>query len=551
MLFNKRPKIDPSLFTSDDERFGTLSLLESAVNQFWRLTYVGIGVDSAFQCWYKIKDDPHCRYLYDLLVWLMNQAEEKQIETLRRINNCFGSRDTRDIEIRAVNSMLYRVYLYLHPQDKQKIVSLLFAVNTFLAKRVDSEVPASLVKRTVSLITGQPTTLITFDAETGKSQLSLPSTSGGHLLLTGPKSDKPETKATPVFKPQYPGHISLDRVIAANLDKLVKSEFDVATSLQEAYQAGQITQALGQLYTIVGVIIDNHFPPGTIVGRAQAQKAIKVFRTPARLDNPKKTVFGNILTEAIEFQPDLKPIVIEGMYKLCQANEDLFLDVGWEYFNITVGESYRPQQSAPIDNQSDIKPKFSPKARAEAPEVIMEIPTGSEQDPLSRLQMIFEKGEIEFIRLKQYDTYCREVLYRILCGKNKPTPRDLELGFRTWQKIVHPDKSPEPIVRQFSDLINQIAKVALKHEFLREEAIQAIDELHGLVKKMLISNSITIIPRQGRRLIIVGEILVADWLEQNNRDKSQVSIIVNGTIVKDFTACHLKKGDIMEIVNYS
>ncbi len=551
MLFNKKPKIDPSQFVSDDERFGALNLLESAVNQFWRLTYVGINTDPAPQCWYKTKDDPHCLYLYDLLAWLMKQGEEKQIETLRRINNCFGSKNLRDIEIRPVNSMLYRVYLYLHPEDKQKIISLLFAVNPFLARRVDSEVPASLVKRTVSLITGQSTALITFDPKTGKSQLSLPSTSGGHLLLTGPKSDQTEDNKTQEFQPQYPGHISLDSVIAANLDKLVKSEFDVATSLQEAYRAGQISQALGQLYTVISVIIDNHFPSGTIVGRAQAQKTIKAFRAPAKLDNPKKTVFGNILAEAIEFQPDLKPIVIEGMLKLCQANEDLFLEIGWEYFNITIGEPYRPRQSEPIYDQRDIKPKFSPKARTEEPEAIWEIPTGSEQDPLSRLQMIFEKGEIELVRLKQYDTYCREVLYRILCGKTKPTPRDIELGFRTWQKIVHPDKSPEPIVREFSDLINRIAKVALKQEFLREEAVSAIGELHNLVKRMLISNSITIIPRQGQRFIIVGEISVADWLEKNNLDQSTIGIIINGAIVKDFTAGRLKKGDIMEIVKYS
>lgn len=558
-MFNKSAPLDPNMFVRDDERFNTLTMLSKAVKQFWDLTYIGITRASVASCVRHTKGDAHCQYLLDLLNWLMLQDDQKQRDTLRRINNSFGGLSPKEYEVRAVQAMLYKIFLHDQLYYKEKIISILFEVDQFLAKRVDQEVTATGLQGLVNLITGKSTALITHDPDTGQTKLSLPDHSK-QLLITGtveesPDGEKPETPP----EPQYPGHIFNEEVIAANIDALVKSDFDISIDLREAESKKQSAEALGQLYTVICHIIDNRIPLYAASSERQISKAIKKFRTPANLKDIKINAFCNVLRYWLTEVPELREAIRHGLSRLAKAQPKLFNDLLWE----VLGEIDKPVNFAgaddfiaksdgyfmdkPIDLTSSIpvRPaKDKPEEKGLTSLSLIDL------HPLNRLQTIYEQHLIDFKRLANYDPYCREAICLILCGKAHPEPDELDHGYRKWQKIVHPDKSPTPEIKDFSKLISLIGDLAKKREFIREETVTAITELFTLTKTMLEKHSITVIPRKGLRRIIVGQVPIEHWVKQNNYQQDKVRLIVNGTLIKieDYATTALERGDIVELV---
>ncbi|MFA5020462.1 MAG: hypothetical protein WC517_00125 [Patescibacteria group bacterium] len=529
----------------DNERFNDQRLIKAAVHQFWQLVFINVRNSTAARCWAITKDDIHCAYLYGLLTWLMTQDRTAQHETLRRINNCFGSEDGREIMIRAVQSMLYRIHLHLHPEDKETIISILFEVNPHLAKRVDEELPVSVIKKVRSFWTGEPTGLIAHDQTTGQARLSLPETSQGRLLLTGPsdgsKSKKSGAKSITETKPEYPGHIFAQEIIASNLNSLTANGFAVAASLQTASQTGKMTEALGQLFTIIRLLFNNNLPPEARAGKKAAEKVIKIFKKPDRLSDPIKSTFGNILAEAVKQSPGLRPSVTAGIAELCQVNPKLFDGLDWEYFRSASADTEPATLKEPAIQQQTPMEKATPQPKVKMPE-------GDGQNPLARLQTIFEKNEIDIFKINQYDSYCREWLCHILCGQADPPTKELQRGFHIWQKLVHPDKTPDPLLRELAKLISNIYDLVIKKEFIREAGVRAINELKELVKQLLVASSITLVPCQGKRLIIAGETSIADWLDNCGYMAEKVSVIINGTLIANFTQSRLKKDDVIELI---
>ena len=556
-----RTKPDPSLFVSDDERFSDLLMLGKAVRGFWDTIYVGIASASVRSCLRRIEGEAYCQYLLDLLYWLMLQDEQKQNDTLRRINNHFGGLSPKEHEIRQVQAMLYRIFLHQHPYHKEKIISLLFPINTFLAKRVDSDTPATGLQGIVNLLTGKPGTLIAYNPETNKSELALPDHSQ-QLLLTGPKTDgqpgKGQEEKTPP-RPEYPGHIFNEEVIASNIDALINSDFDISEGLREAHGKKQSTEALGQLYTVVRHILDGQLPIYTVASKAQANKAIKKFRSPVLVQNVKVNVFANILCNCLQEFPDLREPLTSGLKGLSHAQPLLFNDLLWEVLGITdkaipktlPGSGFAKDDGDFLNKPIDFTRSMPAQtAKESAEEKDLNSLSLADLHPLTRLQNIYEQNLIDAKRLANYDPYCREAICLILCGKARPEDEELNRGWKSWQKIVHLDKSPDSKVQEFSRIINQIHDLAVKREFIREETAREITDLFKLTKELLDSHSITVIPRKGLRRIIVGQVPIDSWLKQNNYQQDKIRLIVNGELIRieDYAKSALERGDVIELV---
>ncbi len=546
---------------TDTERFNNADLLKKKQIHFFDCVIASIEKsrtdktqDHLLKNNLALLSDGEVNYLLANIKWVLSQNDPQPAQNLfKRLNNNFHdltenepTYGIREMIIRMLGLLLFELYLQQNPTHRDKLIVCLFEVNDNLAKDLDQATKARGIKRILQTITGKTTNLIGHDDNTGALQLQIENQSK-QLLLTGPPVELAKIEK-PAPKLEYPGHIHDPEIVSREIDELVKNKFDINAGMQAAVAAKKEAIALGMVFTVIGYILRKEIPFYAVTEDKTAQLALKPFRLPERLKDEQANIFGNIVTICLEKSPQLKPAIYAGINQLVGKNRRLFEGLQSEFFYSLEAKTDNTSANQATDSQPKptIIKKTKPTIDPTKPENLVTL------DPLNRLEKIYQSGMVDFRQLATYDTYAREVLSLILCGLKNPSPEQLTKGYLTWQKLVHPDKNPSKLAESLSREIGKIASLVRKQEFLKEEAQAAVTSLFELVQQMLDECSITIIPRQGERHIILSNITIGTILKQQQYNPEVVKVFFRGQLVDNsqFDQTVLTIGDLIEVVTF-
>ncbi len=569
-----------------EKNFNDQILIRRAQREFWNLAIEDIrsGRTPAKKT---ILKDGNCDFLISYVSWALAQESRERPPDLllRRLENNFDNMSGSKFEAVAMQIFFYGLYLENRPADRIAIISVLFKLNLQVAKAVEEKTRPRGFKRLRETLAGRNPVLITYNEQADRPVLNI-TESDDRKLLSGPagsvlgralvkKSDIPT--ATPIG-PRYPGETFDPALLAVIVDQLVASEFDLESIIKRAIFSDdqsslalvladietdensppatsnapvKVCETLGQIYCAVSFMANGKDSPYLKSTAAEIKRVLKPLRQPERLADVSLNIFGNSLIAAVDANRALRPAIIIGMTQLAAANGRLFSELAFDYF--AIGAKFKkPAFAAPEAGKSAAATETARQAPATATTEAKEAWEENlpELAPFDRLVAIWQSGKIDLERTARFDNYAREALSLILCGKRLPDAVELDHGYNKWQQLVHTDKKPDAVIAQFSNFITDIGDLARRKEFIRESAKATLVKLFDLIAEVFASHSLLIVPRQARRLLVIGENYLDDVLQRSGYGNANIQVIIEGRLIppETFGETQVSAGQIIEVI---